>query len=125
MPKLFTQVTKRQIEKYVAYLLTETCMIEQQTRQRNQYGAESNVWEVVSRDVKCRIVRNGQTVDSQTELIGAQERIVNQPRIVAPRGTVFAENQRITLNTGEVFTITGVKTHLTDTVMAEAFCVRA
>lgn len=125
MPKLFTSATKRQIEKYVAYLLTDTCTIEQQVRSRNQYGAETDTWEVVARDVQCRIIRNGQTVDSQTEMIGGQERIVNQPRIIAPRGTAFAANQRITMSTGEVFTITGVKTSLTDNVMAEAFCVKA
>ncbi len=124
MPQMFNAATRRQIEKAALAMLTERCTIEQELEIDTQYGTTTKTWVVIAENVHCRVIKNGQTIDSQTELVGGQESIINAPRLVCPKTTPLAKDQRVTVS-GETYTLTGIKTTLTDRVLAEAFLARA
>lgn len=108
-----------------AKFFTETCTIEQEMDSTGEFGQPSPMWSPIATNVACRVITARQGTRPTAEMVGAQEQIVDEYRIICPYGTALATNQRITISTGEVYTVVSLVTDRTDETDTQAVVVRA
>lgn len=107
-----------------ARFLTETCTIEVEAASSGQWGQPNPVWLPVASGIACRVITAQPQTSPTAQDIGSQEQLVDQYRIIAPYGTAFATNQRVTVG-GVVYQVVGVVTDRTDETDTQAILVRA
>ncbi len=103
--------------------LTDTCTIEQEVREIGAMGEEVHVWQVVARNVPCRVITTGGSISNDMREVGSQEAMVTQYRLAVPYSQSLTVNQRATVGTA-VYQITSVLEKRTDSTDTQAVIVR-
>jgi hypothetical protein len=122
MPR-FSARTMAIVRRNVDEILTDTCTIEQQTGITGLMGEPLDSWEVIASDVPCRVIRAKVPNASSQTVVGSQEAMVELYRLECPYQTVFAVDNRVTVN-GAVYQVVQVEDKLTDSAFAGAVVTR-
>ena len=101
------------IRRITATFLTDTCLLEQETNTRGEYGEPTHDWSITAEDVPCRLILVGQRYGSGIAEAAARETMKHEYRLIVARTVKLSTNMRATIN-GEVFNITRIETALTD-----------
>lgn len=113
------------IRARTAQFLKETCTIEVEQGAVGDFGQPAPIWIVIASNVACRVIVARSMNRPMADMVGSQEQLVEEYRVICPYGTALAPNQRITLSTGEVYSVTSVITDRTDETDTQAVAVRA
>lgn len=113
-----------QMRRAAEQLMTQTCRIEQEVNAVGTWGQPSPQWTEVARNVKCRVITSRQSTRSTAGMVGEQETLVDEYRLICPAGTALEKNQRVTVDdvTYQVVNVIVARADETDT---QAVIVRA
>ena len=103
---------RAQLQKQTNRWLTETAFIERESDTRGIYGEQVHDWETVALNVKCRVITSGGG-RNMNEMMGNQELMIDQYKIVLVAGTDVSVDYRITVG-GHVYRVTKVMDDRTD-----------
>lgn len=110
-------MTPNWVQQYIASrvtsMLTTTCAIERQSRSTGAMGEILHTWERIGTNVPCRLIRIDAGQDKQASIVGGQETLTDQYRLIIPAAQTVDVNYRV-LIAGDTYTIIGVQTDLTD-----------
>ena len=112
------------LQTVTAKFLTETALIEVETTSVGQWGQPVTLWQTVASEVACRVITATAQTSATAQQVGSQEALVDTYRIIAPYGTAFATNQRVTVGS-VVYQVVGLVTDRTDETDTQAILVRA
>lgn len=107
-----------------AQFLTETALIEAEVSSTGEWNQPVPLWTTVASDVPCRVITAQPQTNNTAQQVGSQEQLVDTYRIIAPYGTAFATNQRVTVGS-VVYQVVGVVTDRTDETDTQAILTRA
>lgn len=126
MPTLSTQLLAR-LRREAEKLMKDTCKIEQESVGVGSFGQPKPVWLLVVNDLKCRVIMSRQGTRPTADQVGSQEQLVDEYRLIAPYGTAFNVNQRVTVNgdDGATYQVVGLIDRRTDATDSQAVMIRA
>jgi hypothetical protein len=124
MPR-FSARTLALVQRNTEAMMTDTCTIEREAAGKGLMGEPVGGWTLVAQDVPCRVISIGRGAGrSSYQEVGSQEALVERYRLICPKATAFAVDDRVTIS-GTTYLIIDLIDGWTDSVFVGAVMVGA